>query len=87
MSPGDYSNVADATYLGGHPANSAVTCNPKLKKILKNQVEVYKAANSTEKAIKVIMCFSESEHAKAARILNEPGSHWRSEHRHRRRRR
>ncbi len=45
--------------------------NSKLKKNLKNQVEVYKAANKTDKAIKVIMCFSETEIAKVSDILNE----------------
>lgn len=47
--------------------------NSKLKKNLENQVEVYKAANRTEKAIKVIMCFSEAEIIKVSRILNELG--------------
>lgn len=47
--------------------------NSKLKKNLENQVEVYKIANRTEIAIKVIMCFSESEQAKVSRILNELG--------------
>lgn len=47
--------------------------NSKLKKNLENQVEIYKAANSTEKAIKVIMCFSDSEQAKVSRILKELG--------------
>jgi len=45
--------------------------NSKLKRNLENQVEVYKAANRTEKAIKVIMCFSESEISKVSRILND----------------
>jgi hypothetical protein len=47
--------------------------NSKLKKNLENQVEVYKAANQTESAIKVIMCFSEAEIAKVTGILNELG--------------
>ena len=47
--------------------------NSKLKKNLENQVEVYKAANKTQKAIKVIMCFSEAELSKVSRILNELG--------------
>ena len=47
--------------------------NSKLKKNLENQVEVYKAANRTKKAIKVIMCFSKSELSKVSRILNELG--------------
>lgn len=45
--------------------------NPKLKKNLEHQVEVYMTANRTDKAIKVIMCFSEAEVMKASRILNE----------------
>lgn len=47
--------------------------NSKLKKNLENQVEVYKVANRTEKAIKVVMCFSEAEISKVSRILNELG--------------
>jgi hypothetical protein len=47
--------------------------NSKLKKNLENQVEVYKAANKTKKAIKVIMCFSEAEIAKVAGVLDELG--------------
>jgi hypothetical protein len=47
--------------------------NSKLKKNLENQVEVYMAANRTEKAIKVIMCFTETELAKVADILRELG--------------
>lgn len=47
--------------------------NSKLKKNLENQVEVYKAANRTEKAIKVIMCFSEAEIVKIAGILSDLG--------------
>ena len=47
--------------------------NSKLKHNLEHQVEVYKAANRTEKAIKVITCFSESEIAKVTRILNDLG--------------
>lgn len=47
--------------------------NSKLKKNLEHQVEVYKAANRTENAIKVIMCFSEAEIEKVTGILNELG--------------
>jgi len=45
--------------------------NSKLKKNLENQVEVYKAANKTKQAIKVILCFSEAEIEKVATVLNE----------------
>ena len=45
--------------------------NSKLKYNLENQVEVYKKANKTEKSIKVIMCFSDSEINKTYKILND----------------
>lgn len=44
--------------------------NSKLKQNLEHQVEVYKAANQTKKAIKVIMCFSFAEMQKTISILN-----------------
>ncbi|WP_370594204.1 hypothetical protein, partial [uncultured Oscillibacter sp.] len=43
------------------------------KKNLENQVEVYKKANGTERAIKVILFFSDAELEKVTRILNELG--------------
>lgn len=45
--------------------------NSKLKQNLENQVAVYEAANQTKQSIKVIMCFSEIELVKTARVLNE----------------
>lgn len=42
-----------------------------LKKNLEKQVEVYKDANNTNKAIKVILYFSEEEHKKTQGILND----------------
>lgn len=45
--------------------------NTKLKKNLKNQVEIYKKANCTDRAIKVILYFTEEEYAKVTSILNE----------------
>jgi len=45
--------------------------NTQLKHNLANQVEIYKKANNTDKAIKVIMYFSEEELNKVNRILNE----------------
>lgn len=45
--------------------------NSKLKQNLENQVAVYEAANQTKQSIKVIMCFSEVELVKTARVLNE----------------
>jgi len=47
--------------------------NPKLKRNLENQVEVYKKANGTDCAIKVILFFSDTELEKVTRILNELG--------------
>ena len=47
--------------------------NSKLKQNLENQVEIYKKANNTVNALKVILCFSESELAKVSRILSELG--------------
>ena len=44
-----------------------------LKKNLEKQVEVYKNANDHPKAIKVIMFFSDEEHAKVLGILNDLG--------------
>lgn len=45
--------------------------NSKLRQNLENQVEVYKAANQTPNAIKVIMCFSFSEIQRVVSVLNE----------------
>ncbi len=45
--------------------------NSKLKKNLENQVEIYKKANYTDRAIKVIMYFTEEEHIKTTGILND----------------
>lgn len=45
--------------------------NSKLRQNLENQVEVYKAANATDKSIKVILCFSDSELLKVSRIIND----------------
>jgi len=45
--------------------------NSKLKQNLANQVEIYKKANCTDRAIKVIMYFSNEEHAKLMKVLNE----------------
>ena len=46
-----------------------------LKKNLEKQVEIYKDANNTNKAIKVILFFTEEEQAKTIAILNELGLH------------
>lgn len=45
--------------------------NTKLKKNLSNQVEIYKAANCTDRAIKVILYFTEDEYTKVNGILND----------------
>lgn len=45
--------------------------NKKLKQNLKHQVEVYKGANQTDKAIKVILFFSMTEYQKVKKTLNE----------------
>lgn len=45
--------------------------NSKLKQNLAKQVDVYKAASNTERAIKVILFFSEAEEKKILDILNE----------------
>ena len=45
--------------------------NTKLKKNLENQVEVYKKASCTDRAIKVILFFTEEERQKVNRVLNE----------------
>ena len=44
-----------------------------LKKNLEKQVEVYKDANNTDKAIKVILFFTNEEQEKTNKILNELG--------------
>lgn len=49
--------------------------NAKLKKNLSNQVEIYKAANRTDRAIKVILYFTEGEYAKVNGVLNDLGLH------------
>lgn len=43
--------------------------NSKLKQNLEKQVEIYEAANRTNKSIKVIMCFSNSEIEKTQKII------------------
>ena len=45
--------------------------NSKLKQNLAKQVEVYKAASNSARAIKVIMFFSEAEEKRVIDILNE----------------
>ena len=45
--------------------------NTKLKQNLKNQVEIYKKANQTNKDIKVILFFTSQEERKVYKILNE----------------
>lgn len=45
--------------------------NTKLRKNLENQVEIYKRANCTNRAIKVILYFTEEEYAKVTGILND----------------
>lgn len=45
--------------------------NTKLKQNLEKQVEIYKKANRTDWAIKVILFFSDDELAKVNKILNE----------------
>ena len=47
--------------------------NTKLRQNLENQVEIYKAASETDRAIKVIMYFTDNEQAKLFRVLNELG--------------
>jgi hypothetical protein len=47
--------------------------NTHLKRNLQNQVEVYKRANDTDKALKVIVYFSEEELRKVKAILDELG--------------
>jgi hypothetical protein len=47
--------------------------NKKLKQNLQNQVAVYQRANQTEKALKVILFFSENELARVNRILKDLG--------------
>lgn len=45
--------------------------NSKLKQNLAKQVEIYKAASETNRAIKVILYFSEREYEKLCKTLNE----------------
>lgn len=47
--------------------------NTKLKQGLTKQVEIYKAANDTDKSVKVILAFSDSEMRRTLSILNELG--------------
>ena len=47
--------------------------NSSLKRNLENQVDVYKKANKTEKAIKVIVCYTAADQARVARVLKELG--------------
>ncbi len=45
--------------------------NNKLKQNLENQVEIYKKASDTDRAIKVIMYFTAKEHDMVINVLNE----------------
>ena len=45
--------------------------NSKLKQNLAKQVDVYKAASETERAIKVILFFTDAEYEKVDKVLNE----------------
>lgn len=45
--------------------------NSKLKQNLQNQVEVYKKANNTKRAIKVILFFTDEEKSKLSSLLND----------------
>lgn len=47
--------------------------NSKLKQNLEHQVEIYKKANETENALKVILCLSDNELVKTKRILSDLG--------------
>ena len=47
--------------------------NSKLKQNLEKQVDIYKAASDTDKAIKVILFFSDAEYEKVTRVLNNLG--------------
>lgn len=47
--------------------------NSKLKQNLEKQVEIYKKAHDTDKAIKVILFFTEEEEVKVGKILSELG--------------
>ena len=47
--------------------------NSKLKQNLENQVEIYKAASETERAIKVILFFTDDELARVTKVLNDLG--------------
>ena len=47
--------------------------NSKLKHNLENQVDVYKVASETERAIKVILFFSDEEYEKVTKVMTELG--------------
>ena len=47
--------------------------NSKLRQNLEHQVEIYKRANETENALKVILCMSEAEVKKTQKILSDLG--------------
>ncbi|MFC8531355.1 hypothetical protein [Nocardia sp. NPDC057227] len=45
--------------------------NTHLRRNLENQVEIYKAANNTDKAIKIIVCYTKGEQEKVKKILED----------------
>lgn len=47
--------------------------NTRLKQNLLKQVEIYKAANCTPHAVKIILCYTEMDQARIAAILSELG--------------
>jgi hypothetical protein len=47
--------------------------NTQLKRNLEKQVEIYEAANQTNRSIKVIVCYTERDQTKVTGILKELG--------------
>lgn len=45
--------------------------NSSLKRNLENQVDVYKKAHKTEKALKVIVCYTVADQTRVERVLKE----------------
>ena len=50
-----------------------IASNKQLEQNLRKQVEIYKKANDTDKALKVIVAFSSSEITRAERIIKNVG--------------
>jgi hypothetical protein len=61
-------SVASTAILGERPRNCS-----SLKRNLEKQVEIYEKANNTRTSVKVIVCYTAEDQARAIGIINDLG--------------